>query len=358
MIEENKLNDFEKMISIENLYRAHLRARNGHRHKGEVIRYELRLMENLEKLSQKLRKHQLKKISYYHFQVHEPKTRDIYATNYETRILLHSVCGEVLGPALSKRLIYDNAACQKGKGTHFALKRMSYFMTDFYRKNGGNHGFVLKCDIHKYFDSINHQVLKEKLRLEVKDSDVMSLLEVIIDSYHAEGRVGQGLPLGNQTSQWFAIFYLDRLDRLIKEQQQIVYYLRYMDDFVMIHQDKAVLKSLWLSIVQELAKEKLFLNQKTQITKLSQGVTFLGFRFSLKSSGKVIRRLRGQSKVRMNRRLKKVEQDYEQRQIGFEKFQSTMMSYKGHLKYGTVYHLRKRVINRYRKRLNELSEGD
>lgn len=333
--------NFEQLTSLSALYQAHLRARKGQRHKGEVIRYDLHAMENLIKLQKKLETGRLKLIKYYHFKVYDPKVRDIYATNYETRVLLHGICDEILEPLVSKRLIYDNAACQKGKGTHFALKRFTHFMVQHYKRHGQS-GYILKCDIHKYFDSINHAVLKKKLTRVIKDRRILALLDMIIDSYHTVGKEGVGLPLGNQTSQWFAIFYLDRLDRFLKEEKRLLHYSRYMDDFVMIHQSKQVLRQVWSEIKQELEKEKLTLNPKTQLTKLSNGVTYLGFRFSLSETGKVIRRLRGQSKIRMNKRVKQVLRDYESGTIKFEQLQSTLMSYQGHLKYGTTYRLRQK----------------
>lgn len=346
------MTNFEKLISLEHLYQAHLKAKCGHRHKGEVIRYEVRLMENLINLRKKVLTQKIKTIHYYHFTIYDPKIREIYATNYETRILLHCLCDNYLIPLLSKRLIYDNAACQKGKGTHFALKRFSFFINQYFKRKGSK-GYILKCDISKYFDSINHYVLKEKLRRVVDNTKVMTLLEIIIDSYSTPDKIGCGLPLGNQTSQWFALFYLDRIDRLIKEQQQIKYYIRYMDDFVLIHQDKSVLIKIWRLIENELKQECLVLNSKTQVTKLTQGVTFLGFRFILKPHGKILKRMRGQSKVHMNKRIKQVEQEYNNGKINFEQFQSTMMSYKGHLKYGTAYYLQKRIISRYCSVSNE-----
>lgn len=346
---------FKEIFSLTHLYESHLLSRSGHRHKGEVIRYEARLMENLIQLSEKLLQGKIKTIHYYHFRIYDPKVREIYATNYETRILLRCLCDYYLIPLLSKRLIYDNAACQKGKGTHFALKRFSGFIAQYYRRRG-SHGYVLKCDIAKYFDSINHQTLKQKLRQVIKNDDVMFLLETIIDSYHTPNNRGCGLPLGNQTSQWFALFYLDSIDRMIKERYQLKAYIRYMDDFVMIHEDSVVLKNVWQAIEMELGKLQLSLNSKTQITKLTHGVTFLGYRFVLKSSGKIIKRLRGQSKVRMNRRVKQVCQDFERGQITFEQFQSTMMSYQGHLKHGSTYHLTRKIRQIYFQQLTKTSD--
>lgn len=145
------------------------------------------------------------------------------------------MCDEVLAPILDKKLIYDNSACRIGKGTHFAIGRVSKFLHDFYKKNGAN-GYFLKCDIRKFFDNIDHEVLRRKLATVIEDKQVLSLLYQIIDSFEVTS--GKGLPLGNQTSQWFAIFYLDGFDRLIKEKLKIKYYSRYMDDYVLIHHDK------------------------------------------------------------------------------------------------------------------------
>lgn len=112
------------------------------------------------------------------------------------------------------------------------------FLHDFYKKNGAN-GYFLKCDIRKFFDNIDHLVLKQKLSKVIEDERVLTLLYQIIDSF--EVAPGKGLPLGNQTIQWFAIFYLDGFDRLIKEKLRIKYYSRYMDDCVLIYQDKKYL---------------------------------------------------------------------------------------------------------------------
>lgn len=338
----SKAMNFHQMTDLSVLYRAHMKARLGHRHKGEVIRYDLKLLPNLVKLQEKLRKGKFSTIRYYHFKVFEPKTRDIYATNYETRIVLHALCDEVLVPLLGNRLIYDNAACQKGKGTHFALRRFTQFLVAHFRKFGQS-GYALKCDIHKYFDSIDHALLKVKLSRVIKDPEIIRLLSVIIDSYATPNMPGKGLPLGNQTSQWFAIFYLDTLDRYLKEVKQFQHYGRYMDDFILLHPDKAVLRQTWCEIETFLVQEKLTLNPKTQIFKLKTGVTYLGFRFSLGPTGQVRRRMRGQSKVRMARRLKYVLGKYDVGALSFEQVQSTLMSYQGHLKYKATYQLRRRI---------------
>ena len=207
------MTEYEKIWDFQNLYMAHKVARLGKRTTSEVIAFELNLSENLLKLSQSLRNKTYRVRGYYHFTVNDPKEREIHAPHYADRVVQHCLCDQVLAPILDKRLIYDNAACRLGKGTHFAIGRVTHFMQKHYRKYGAD-GFILKCDIRKFFDHIDHAILKQKLRQVFSDEDILWLLDMIIDSYACTP--GRGLPMGNQTSQWFAIYYLDGFDRLIR----------------------------------------------------------------------------------------------------------------------------------------------
>jgi len=238
-------------------------------------------------------------------------------------------------------LIYDNAACRKDKGTHFAIDRLSGFMRDFYRKHGTG-GYFLKCDIRKYFENINHDVLKGKLKKVFGDSEVYALLCHIIDSF--ENRPGSGLPLGNQTSQWFALYYLDGVDRLIKEKLQIKYYSRYMDDFVLLHPDKDYLHKCLASIREFCGNElKLELNDKTQIFPLKNGVDYLGWHFYLTDSGKVIRKLRNSNKKSLKKRMKRLARDYHDGKVDFYTVKRSTVSTYGHLMHGNTYRLRNKL---------------
>ena len=174
-------------------------------------------------------------------------------------------------------------------------------MRDFY-KNFGTSGFFLKCDVRKYFETIDHAVLKNKLGKTIKDNDVYELLCRIIDSY--ENAPGKGLPLGNQASQWFALLYLDAADRLIKERLQIKYYVRYMDDFILLHQDKNYLLDCLREIKSIFHNDLLLeLNSKTQIFPVKNGVKYLGWHFYLTDSGKVVRKLLTSGKRRIKNRF-------------------------------------------------------
>ena len=338
------MTDYEKICDFQNLYKAHVISRRGKRHKAEVIEFELNLSSSLTRLKEQLDKRTYKMRGYYDFIIREPKERRIYASHYSDRVVQHCLCDEVLKPVIQKRLIHDNAACQPGKGTHFALNRLSGFIREHYKKNGAN-GYFLKCDISKYFASIDHAVLKENLVRIVKDEEVRNLLFLIIDSFASDGTPEKGLPLGNQTSQWFAIYYLDPVDRMIKERLRIKHYVRYMDDLILVHPDKAYLKKC-LDQIRELAEGelKLKLNEKTQIFPLKNGVQFLGFHFYLSDSGKVIRKLKVQSKIRYKRRLVKLQKDYADGLIDLDKVKNVLASYKGHLMHGHTYKLKEKVM--------------
>ena len=324
-----------------------MQARHNKRDKRDVIQFEMRLSENIARISRELKEKTYRMSGYYNFIINEPKERLIFAANYIDRVVLHCVCDEVLSVRLGSKLIYDNAACQKGKGTHFALSRFSKFLSEHYKAHGCE-GYILKCDVSKYFASIDHEVLKELLRKAIKDEDLLELLYHYIDSYETEGRPGVGLPLGNQSSQWFAIYYLNPLDRLVKEKLRIKYYVRYMDDFVLIHHDKEYLKYCLDEMTKLVENElKLKFNEKTQIRSIKKPVTFLGWNFNLTETGKINKRLKSQSKVRFKRRLKKLKKDYENGDIELDDVRNSVASYKGHLKHGNTFFLRKKVFNNF-----------
>ncbi len=335
--------DYEIIYDFDKLYEAYKKCRRGKLHKAEVIQFELNLSEELVRLQEELEKKVYRIGKYDKFMIFDPKKREIQALPFRDRVVQHNLCDNILAPVLEPRLIYDNSACRKGKGTHFAMERLSGFFRDYYKSYGAE-GYVLKCDIHRYFDSIDHKVLKTKLSRVFKNPDVYRLLEYIIDSYGKSP--GKGLPMGNQTSQWFALYYLDGLDRVAKEKYRMKYYTRYMDDCVIICNDKEYLKQCLAEMEQYIEQELLLkFNKKTQITTIKNGVDYLGFRFYLTGTGKVIRRLRTSSKRRWKRRLKKIKKQYREDEISLEEITRSIASYKGHLRHGHTYKLQKRVFH-------------
>jgi len=338
------MTDYERICDFQNLYHAHMTLRLGKRNKTEVIRYELELARNLIELSEHLKNRTYKMQGYYHFQVHEPKTRDVFAAYYPDRVLLKCICDQVVTPVLQNRVIYDNAACQKGKGTHFALKRVTKFLAEHYKKHGAQ-GYALKCDITKYFASIDHATLKSKLDKVILDPEIRAILFDFIDNHHTEGRPGVGLPLGNHSSQWFAIYYLDRADRFIKEELRVKHYIRYMDDILLIHPSKEFLNNALRQMIEVIEGElKLTLNDKTRIFPIRDGVEFLGWRFYITETGKIVRKVKAQTRLRFRRRVKKLQNDYNAGLIELEDVRNSLASYKGHFKHGHAYKFNNRVF--------------
>ena len=339
------MTDYEKIYDFQNLYKAHTVARRSKRTTREVIEFEMNLGENLTALSDSLKNRTYRMQDYYSFAIYDPKYRMIHALHYRDRVVQHCLCDEVLALILDKKLIYDNSACRIGKGTHFAIGRVSKFLHDFYKKNGAN-GYFLKCDIRKFFDNIDHLVLKQKLSKVIEDERVLTLLYQIIDSF--EVMPGKGLPLGNQTSQWFAIFYLDGFDRFIKEKLRIKYYSRYMDDCVLIHEDKDYLKHC-LDVMCEYAETELNLsfNEKTKIFPIKNGVDYLGWHFYMTDTGKVIRKVKQSTKVKYKRKLRYFQKAYAEGRTDLDEIKQVLSSYRSHLSFGHTYKLQKKVLGEF-----------
>ena len=193
--------------------------------------------------------------------------------------------------------------------------------------------------------SVDHEVLKTLLR-RFHDPEVRDMLFRIIDNFSKEP--GKGLPLGNQTSQWFALYYLDAVDRIIKEKYRIKYYTRYMDDLVLLHPDREILENCLKEIRDYAEKElKLEFNQKTQIFPIAQGVDYLGWHFYQTDSGKVIRRLRTSNKRRFKRRLKLFRRQYADGEKDLEAINRSLASYLEHLSHGHTWKLREKVFREF-----------
>ncbi len=336
---------FEDMTGFPKMYEAYRKAAAGKRCKDDVIRFELDLSRNLWSLIEQLQNRTYRVGGYKKFMVYDPKRREIQALSFQDRVVQHSLCDNILMPYFENRLIYDNCACRVGKGTHFAMDRLTKFLVEHYKAHGAA-GYILKYDIRHYFDSIDHDVLKRMLT-RIPDDDVRALLYSIIDSYSSDGKGRKGLPIGNQTSQWFALYYLDPMDRLIKERLRIRHYVRYMDDGILVHESKTVLTEARKQMDALASELGLEFNAKTQIFPISQGVDFLGFRFYLTDTGKVIRRLRTSNKRRWKRRLRKFKEDFRTGEKSLDEIMLSMKSYRGHLSHGHTYKLQRKVMSNF-----------
>lgn len=320
------MTDYEKIISYENLLKAHKRARQSKQHKKEVIEFELNLSQNLWSLHYDLKYHKYKISGYHRFMIYDPKEREIQAISYRDRVVQHSLCDNFLTPLLEKHLVNANCACRKNKGTDYAIKLLRSFMTRHYKKYGRG-GYFIKFDVSKYFPSIDHQVLKSKLWRLVKDCEVRNLLETVIDSFGGE----KGLPMGNQSSQNFALLYLDSVDRYIKEGLGVKFYVRYMDDMILLVDSKKKAMDIFEKIFIKIQEQKILVNPKSSISSVDCGLNFLGWHFFYSSSGKVVQKLKNQSKRRIFLKVSFLRYQVKQKQKSVLDWQTSMTSYKGHL---------------------------
>lgn len=293
----------EEIFTFENLYEAYKGCRKSKQHKGEVIRFEANLSVNIINLMNDIISKKYKLGEYRIFFIYEPKKRVIEALPFKDRVVIKCFCDVVLRNKIEKKLIYDNAACRIEKGTTFAIKRLEKFLKDEYRKENNNNIYYLKCDITKYFPSIDHKILLNLLKKIGFSEDEMWMIEKLIKEQPNEANIG--LPLGNQSSQWFALLYLNVIDRFVKEVLRVKGYIRYMDDMILIHRDKSYLQHCLKEIENKCKTDlKLSLNQKTQIGVVRNGIDFLGYRHILNENGSITRKLRASSKQRLKRHLK------------------------------------------------------
>jgi len=293
---------FEEAFSFQTLFDSHRKCRRCKQHKRDVINFELTLSEKLTKLSKEIISERYEVGAYKAFMIYDPKKRLIEALYYKDRVVLMSLCVSIIEPLCERRLINDNVACRKGKGKFYGMLRLEKHLKTYYEQHG-KEGYALKCDITKFFQNINHDILLKKLKRMGFDQKSINLMGRVIKS--KENTPGTGLPIGNQTSQWFGLIYLDDLDRFIKEKLGIKFYVRYMDDIILVHHDKKYLKHCKTEIIRFVGEKlKLTFNKKTQIIQLRDGIDFLGFRHLLCEHGKVLRFLRGQAKKRLRKQIK------------------------------------------------------
>jgi RNA-directed DNA polymerase len=284
------------IFTFKNLYLAHKKARLGKRHKKDVILFEMDLLANLSTLQKELQDGTYRIGAYHHFTIYEPKKREIQALSYRDRVVQHCLVDSFLMPLLEKHLIQDNCACRLDKGTDYARKRIKEFLVASFRENG-RQGFALCYDIHHYFDSIDHEVLKDRLRRLIKEEEILSFCGVVIDSYSFENDKKTGLPMGNQSSQCFALLYLDGIDRLFKERLGFKRYCRYMDDGIAFDGNKDKLRVSYKALKDGLVPLRLSLNGKTKILALKKGFEWLNCRYSYFPGGGI--------KTKLDSRLRK-----------------------------------------------------
>lgn len=337
---------YPKLCSYENLFLAYKKARKGKSKKDYVLKFESKLIENLKLLQKQLTKKTYSPRPLRKFIVRDPKTRIIHSSVFRDRIVHHAIVN-LLNPIYDKIFIYDSFASRKNKGSHVAVERFESFVGKVSSNgklikkpfnNNSIQGYVLKADFRHYFDSVNREVLIKILKKKIKDEDFINLIEKVLRNFETEE--GIGMPLGNYTSQFFANIYLNELDYYVKNVLQAKLYIRYVDDFVILHKDKRVLKYYLKHINKFLPYLKIKLHpDKTEIHALRNGITFLGYRvfFHYKLLRK--RNIRYFKKKLQNNSLL-----LENRMINQEQFDSRIHGWMGYAKFGNSWNLSKGLL--------------
>jgi len=331
----NKIVTYDTIISLQNIHEAWREFVAGKKNKADVAEFSLRLGPNLYNLHDDLKRRVYRHGSYEAFSVNDPKPRSIHKASVRDRLLHHTVY-RVLYPYFDSRFTFDSYSCRNYKGTHRAVERFRYFA----KKVSMNHRrtcWVLKCDVKKFFASVDHSILLTIVQRHISDPDIISLIQNIIGSFSSTGP-GKGLPLGNLTSQLLVNVYMNEFDQFMKHILKQKYYIRYADDFVIMHRDLGVLEEILPKIRNFLEGNlKLTLHpDKVYIKTFASGVDFLGWvNFS---THKV---LRTTTKRRMFKKLERSEGK-----------PATIQSYLGMIKHGNTYRVKEKIEKNYGSNLS------
>ena len=337
-------NLYDKTLTVENIRKTWYIVRKTCKNRKAVYRFALNANVNISVIYKLLKTRTYKPSRFNLFLIFEPKPRLVMSQSIADKIVNHYVTNYYLLPYLEQKLVDCNVATRKNKGSSYAIALLEKYLNILRMKYNGQEIYCLKVDVSKYFYTIDHEILLRKLEYYFADTDVINLIKLIIDEtnkpyinevidyynskYHTNiphYKYQTGLSIGAMTSQFLAIFFLNDLDHHIKEDLKCKYYVRYMDDFVILDTDVNKLKTVWKDIVVELEKLKLQCNPKSNISRLSKGITFLGYRYCI--IGKKLNiNYRKTTYKKINKRL------FSLKKNDLLKYYKTYSSYYGYLK--------------------------
>ena len=341
-------NLYPQVCAWENIELAYRRARKGKRARKPAATFEFDRERNLTELQQELRRKSYQPGPYHSFVIHEPKRRLISAAPFRDRVVHHALCN-VIERIFERRFIHDSYANRIGKGTHRALDRCTYFSRRY--------RYALPCDVRQYFPSIDHAILRRILARYLADSDVMWLIDGILESgvgvlseeYDVVWFPGddllaaarpRGLPIGNLTSQFWANCYLDTLDQFVKRELKCPAYLRYVDDMLFFADDKRQLWEWRTAVIHFLAGLRLTLHENcAQPRPVTEGIPFLGFIVYPDH-----RRLKRRKGVYFERRFRRLVAECAAGRLAFEDLDAAVRGWVNHARTGDTWGLRGAVL--------------
>lgn len=342
---------YERIHTFENLYEAFHRARRGKRSRPDVAEFEFNSEIELCTLQEELAAQTYQPGPYRHFTIYERKPRRISAAPFRDRVVHHALCG-IIEPIWEAQFIADSYACRVGKGTHAALDRCTHFARRY--------PYVLQGDIKSFFPSVDHTILHDLLARRIACPPTLELIDRIIASgngIHADAWQMQwfpgddlwavarprGLPIGNQTSQFWANVYLHELDMFTKQVLHCPAYVRYCDDFLLFAQDKPTLQRWREEIRDFLATLRLQLHPtKSVVYPVASGIPFLGFQVFPDH-----RRLRRDNGVYFQRRLRRRLHDYVVGKLPREKLDASAQGWAAHAAHGDTWGLRSSLFDHF-----------
>lgn len=356
---------FEKITDYHNLEIATQKAQKRKRYKPEVLKFNYNLERNLIEIQNELMWKTYEQGKYRQFYVYEPKKRLIMALPFKDRVVQWSIYRK-LYPIFDKAFYRYSGACRRGKGTHFTAYQLQDKLRIMDRKPGKT--YFLKADVSKYFYRIVHKRLFQLIKRKISCRDTLELIWQIIKSEDGEFGIqlgdhffenkkvkGIGTPIGNLMSQLFANIYLDFLDKFVKHTLKVKYYVRYMDDFVLLGKDKKKLHTIRQEI--EIFLEdylQLQLNNKTTVGHVNEGIDFCGYVLYPSYS-----KLRKSTKKKMKKRFKYLNKKYFEGKVDIEDINASVNSYLGIIKHCDSYNLKMSVINKLDDHiLEQLDLGD
>lgn len=333
----------EKIIGEDALFESMNKCAKGVKWKGTVAYYRHHWPDEIETLGRQLHDGTYRERRAKFFTITEPKVRDIMSIHFRDRIYQRSLNDVAIYPQVVRHFIHDNYACQKGKGTKPARDRLAEFLRKYYRKHG-TEGYVLKADIKGYYPNMSHDFAESMMRRYLDD-----------ETFEMAQKVLAGLPgdigynPGSQIVQIVGITALDKVDHYIKERLRIKYYIRYMDDLILLHHDREYLEECRCRIEEKLRSQEMELNQKkTMITDIKKPILFLGFQYRLTDTGKVVI-LADPKKIKHERKkIKRMVTLVEKGNMTRQEVDLHFKAYKACIRYGNSHNLIHRLNEWYR----------